>query len=188
LGLRKVSRLGTRREFAGEAAASEPTAKNRRGRTAHLQFRFGIVVRHSPHAFRVPRRKPFRSPGRCPGLTSPAPSVRIQSALTTAGGLPSAERPTDRADAWVNDSRRRVRSPKGLGWLAQGNALGTRFADRLHAESVRQIEGRSPWSTCVPLLTNHFRSQLEKSTANRKPFSGRTRQENSGSRTIRVDA
>ena len=33
--------------------------------------------------------------------------------------------------------------PKGSAWLAQGNALRTRFVERLHAESVRHIKGRS---------------------------------------------
>jgi hypothetical protein len=50
----------------------------------------------------------------------------------------------------VHDSCFLTYSPKGSGWLAQGNALGTRFADRWHAESVRQIKGRS---ACVSLLS-----------------------------------
>jgi hypothetical protein len=158
-----VSRAEPRREFTWEAAAaaaSGPTAKDRRGRTAHLQFRRGVLLGHSPHPFRVQCPKPLRFPGRCPGLTSLAPAVRKHPAQTTTGGLACANSATNRAGAWVNDSCCLAHSPKGSGWLAQGNALRTRFADRLHAESARQIEGRSPWSACVPLLTNHFQRQV----------------------------
>jgi hypothetical protein len=36
-------------------------------------------------------------------------------------------------------------APKVPCWSAQGNALGTWFSDRLHAESVRQTAGKAPW-------------------------------------------
>jgi hypothetical protein len=39
---------------------------------------------------------------------------------------------------------------------AQGNALGTRFSDRLHAESVRQTGGKTLWSDPLSACSSLF--------------------------------